>query len=72
MCNMMRGKVYAIMPIECISCTRHIRKENPNDQSHDNIYSQSSQLLSQEQQKLLGSRQKSKAINVPIQTQVAN
>ena len=62
------------MPIKCIDCARHINKEKPNCQSHGNgnIYSQSSYLPSQEQQKPVGSSQTSEAINVPIQDPVAN
>ena len=66
------AKIHIIMPIECINCARHIKKEKPNGQSHGNIGSQSSYLPSQEQQKPVGSSQTSNAINVPIQAPVAN
>ena len=41
------GEIYTIVPTECIDCTRHIRKEKPNYQSHGdrNIYPQSSSLI---------------------------
>ena len=62
------------MPVERIDCVRHIKKEKPNGQSYGNgnIRSQSSYLPSQEQQNPLSSSQTSKAIDVPIQTPVAN
>ena len=54
-------------------CQVH-KKEKPNGQSHANrnMYSQSSYLQSKEQQKPVGSSQTSEAVNVLIQTPVAN
>ena len=59
------------MPIECIDFARQIKNSH---QSHGNrnIYSQSSYLLPQKQQKTVGSSKTSKAINVLIQARVAN
>ena len=68
------AKIHTILPIEFINFVRHIKNEKPNGQSHGNrnIYSKSSHILSQKQQKPVGSSQTSKSINVLIQAPVAN
>ena len=67
------AKIHIIIPMEYIDCSKHIKREtNGQFDGHGNIYSQSSYLTSQEQQKPVGSSRTSKAINVPIQAPGAN